>query len=174
MIGLTAVRFNMKADILRQGVSPTDPDPTPTGDDGDWVMQQDPDSGEIIRVWQPNVQDDPDTPDTNEATTGLESFDCIARGIVDGGIRVAGTTERFGDLYENVDYVSMTVGPDVNITKRDKVTNIRNRDGIILWRNEEQSDSPPTVFSVMGVTPIPDPWGRYIEQRVMLERAEIQ
>jgi hypothetical protein len=164
----------MKADILRQGHVGPDDTFDPTDEVGEWVMQQDPDSGEIIRTWQPNAQTSPTTPTNGAGQAPLTSFDCIARGIVDGGIRVAGTTENFGELYENVDYVSMTVGPNVKISKRDKVTNIRNKKNIILWRDEEQPDAPPTVFSVKGVTPIPDPWGNFIEQRVMLERSEVQ
>lgn len=161
----------MKADILRQG-SEENGAVEPTDQPGEWVMQQDPDSGEIIRVWQPS--DAGTTTPTTDDDVALESFDCIARGIVDGGIRVAGTTERFGELYENVDYVSMTVGPKTKITKRDRITNIRDRHGVIIWKEEEQPGSPPTVFSVLGVTPIPDPYGSLIEQRVMLERAERQ
>jgi hypothetical protein len=165
---LTGARFNMKADLLRQGYVVNDK-VEPTDEPGEWVLQQDPDSGEIIRVWQPG--DGGSSTPTPTDDTVLESFECIARGIVDGGIRVAGTTERFGDLYENVDYVSMTVPAGVRISKRDRVTNIRNKRGIVLWRDEE-SDGGPTIFNVLGVTPIPDPWGDLIEQRVMLERAE--
>ena len=169
---LSSVRMNMKADILRQtSHNPALPDPTPGTPNGGWSEYQDPDSGELVRKWEPATKaDNPATPTVYE---GLESFACIARGIVDGGIRVAGTTENFGDLYENVDFVVMTVPGGLRITKRDRVTNIRNREGIVLWRNEEGSDYP-TVFNVKGVTPIPDPWGKYMEQRVMLERAEIQ
>lgn len=172
VVCLTSARFNMKADLLRQGYTDDSGKVEPVDGDGEWVFKQDPDSGEIIRVWQPADAGEGTTTPTDDVT--LETFDCIARGIVDGGIRVAGTTERFGDLYENVDYVSMTVGPKVKVTKRDRVTNIRNRQGIVLWREEEQAGSPPTVFSVLGVTPIPDPFGNLIEQRVMLERAERQ
>ena len=141
MLCLTSARFNMKADILRQGTPSPDGPVNPTDQDGEWVMKQDPETGEIIRVWQPADGGAGTTTPTDNVT--LESIDCIARGIVDGGIRVAGTTERFGDLYENVDYVSMTVPASVRISKRDRVTNIRNRSGIILWREEEQPSSPP-------------------------------
>ena len=173
VVCITSARFNMKADILRQGELTIDDPATPSEDEGGrWIIRQDPDSGEFIRVWQTNPNPGPaPSPKPNE---NLETFACIARGIVDGGIRVAGTTERFGGLYENIDYVFMTVGPKVKISKRDKITNIRNRGGIILWREEEELDAPPTVFSVLGVTPIPDPWGNLIEQRIMLDRSEIQ
>lgn len=166
VVCLTSARFNMKADILRQNITtPNPPDP-----EGTWVYKQD-ESGEIIRVWQPG-SDNPETPE-NEAE-GLESFRCEARGIIDGGIRVAGTTERWSDVYENVDYVKISFPASVKISKRDRITNIRDPKGNIIWKEEEQPSAPPTVFNVMGVTPIVDPFGRHIESQALLERAERQ
>ena len=169
VVCLTSARFNMKADILRQ--HNTDP-VNPSEPTGEWTIRQDPDSGEIIRVWQSaTAVDNPATTDEDE---GLESFRCIARGIIDGGIRVAGTTERFSDLYENVDFIKITFPARTRLTKRDRVTNIRDPKGNIIWREEEQPSAPPTVFNVMGVTPVIDPFGRHIESFAMLERSEIQ
>lgn len=166
MVCLTSARFNMKADILRQTVNN---DPVNTA--GEWVNQQDPESGEIIRVWSSVTTDDPDTPedDVKQAT-----FRCLARGIIDGGIRVAGTTERWSEAYENVDYVRIWFPAGVRISKRDQITNIRGSNNQVIWREEEEPDSPPSVFSVTGVTPIVDPFGRHIENMALLERAEIQ
>ncbi len=166
VVCLTSARFNMKADILRGLVA----EETTEGS-GEWVMEHDPDSNEIIRVWKP--ADNPDTPE-NEAGATLESFRCIARGIVDGGIRVAGTTERFGELYEGVDYVKISFPAKVVISRRDRITNIRDPRGNILWREEERPDRAPTVFSVVGVTPIIDPFGKHVENVALLERAETQ
>lgn len=162
----------MSADILRQGRM-DEGEFNPSDEAGEWVSQQDPDFGEIIRVWQPNTQDDPDTPDVNESAT-LETFPCIARGIIDGGIRVAGTTERIGELYEAVDYVRIQFPANVKISRRDQVTNIRDVEGNIIWREEERDDRAPTIFSVNGVIPIPDPFGRLQEYSVLLERVETQ
>ena len=173
VVCLTSARFNMRADILRQGYEDNG-EFKPTDQVGEWVMQEDPDSYEIIRKWQPVTVDDDNNSGTPNVTNTLESFNCIARGIVDGGIRVAGTTERFGQLYENVDYVKMTFPASTKISKRDRITNIRGRDGRILWKEEEQPNEPPTVFSVTGVTPIFDPFGRHIESFALLERAERQ
>lgn len=160
--------MNMKADILRQ--RPVD-DPTTTTDDGAWAEQQDPFSHEIIRVWVPAV-DDVDTPDVDEST--LDTFRCLARGIIDGGIRVAGTTERFSDVYEGVDYVRIWFPAGVQMSKRDQVTNIRDPKGNIIWREYDTAGHPPTVYNVNGVTPIIDPFGRHIENMALLERAERQ
>ena len=91
VVCLTSARFNMKADILRQGEATVDNPDTTDNEGGHWIIKHDPESNEIIRVWQPKTQDDPSTPDTNEGAQ-LESFRCLARCIIDGGIRVAGTT----------------------------------------------------------------------------------
>ena len=171
MLCLTGIRFNMKADILRQGWDNNGAF-DPTDEAGEWVMQQDKESGDIIRVWQPQHQstDNPSTP-TDESLT---SFDCEARGIVDGGIRVSGSTERFGFLYEDVDYVKITFPADVELSKRDRVTNIRDSQGNVIWKERHIPGNPPTIYEVTGVTPIVDPFGIHIESFALLKRSEKQ
>lgn len=166
---LTGARFNMEASVLHQEV---DNPATIIDESGSWVNRQDPDSGEIIRVWLPATPDDPDTPLVDETT--FETFPCIARGIIDGGIRVAGTTERFDEMYEGVDFVRIQFPASVKLSRRDRVTNIRGSNGEIIWREYDQPDAPPTVFNVNGATPIIDPFGNHMEYMVLLERAEIQ
>lgn len=164
----------MRASILRQ----TDPQGEPINPDttGTWTNNQDPITGEIVRVWQP-LADQPDNIDTGEYDPTFGTIKCLARGIVDGGIRVAGTTERFGDTYENIDFVKMWVPAFTLITKRDRITNISDRHGRILWRDEEfeSSTNAPkaTVFNVNGVTPLFDAFNKHTETFILLERAEV-
>jgi hypothetical protein len=171
---ITTHRFNMTATVLRQGQYI--PDPVDPGAWGEWVEEQDPLTGEIVRVWKP-FDDVPDTPDVDESVT-FGTIRCLARGIVDGGIRVAGTTERFGDTYENVDYVKLWIPPKVKLSKRDRITNIRNASGQIFWVDEEFDDNdestPPkaTVFNVNGITPLFDAFNKHVESYCQLERAD--
>jgi hypothetical protein len=163
----------MRATVLHQGQYI--PDPVDPSNFGEFVEVQDPLTGEIVRVWKPFpvTPDDPATPDTNEET--FEEIRCIARGIVDGGIRVAGTTERFGDMYENIDYVKMWTPANVRLTKRDRITNIRGVGGS-YWVDEEFTaiGEPPkaTTFNVNGVTPLFDAFNRHVENFVLLERVD--
>lgn len=174
----TGARFNMNAMLLHQG-DYVPPDPLDPADYGEWVEVQDPLTGEIIRIWKPfeDKPDDPSTPDVVDPT--FRTIDCLARGIVDGGIRVAGNTERFGDTYENMEYVKLWTPAKVRITKRDRVTNIRTPDGHIRWTDEEFDDpldlTPPkaTVFNVNGVTPLFDAFNKHVENFCLLERAEV-
>lgn len=165
----------MKATLLHQN-DPYIPSDINVDDYGTWVDSQDPLTGEIVRVWKP--YDNPVTP-TNEDTLNIGTIDCLARGIVDGGIRVAGTTERFGDTYANIDYVKLWTPAKTKISKRDRVTNIRDaKTGKVFWVDEEfvdprTTDTPAaTVFNVNGVTPLFDAFNRHVENFVLLERVE--
>lgn len=162
---VTTARFNMAADILSSSSQTV-----PADESGVWETGQDPRTGEIIRTWVPNTED-PNTPE-REAT--LNWFPCMARGIVDGGIRMVSNTERFSDIYDDVNIVRMTYPADHILTPRDRVTNIRGVNGNIIWREYHLPGSPPTVFSVNGCIPILDPFGYHIENFSLLERAEIQ
>jgi hypothetical protein len=164
---LTAARFTMNAEVLRwEGIDTGDSDDVTQGH---WDTYQDPISGEILNTWVPGqATDDPSTPE-NEFSDPY-TIDCLARGIVDGGIRVSGSTERFGDTYENIEFVKLWTPSRINLTKRDRITNIRDRrNGTVVWT---EPDGSPVKFNVNGVTPLFDAFNRHIESFVLLERAE--
>lgn len=173
---LAGSRFTMHADILRQvTVNGDDPTDIIGDEDGQWIESQNPITGEIHNKWEPAYipADDPSTPDINE-TVLAGSVPCLARGVVSGGVRMGGTTEVFGDTYENIDIVKMWVPASVNIHKRDQVTNIREKKGgRIIWRDEEYADgSRPTIFNVNGVIPLLDAFNRHTENFVVLEKVQ--
>lgn len=164
---ITAARFTMVCDIIKP---PGAPESSPSGT---WEWRQDPDSGAIVRVWL----DDPATQSVNEARAPLVVPDVplMARGVLTSGTQQVGSTERFSDVYENVDWVKAVFGKNTNITKRDQVTNIRTKkNNELIWKEEEMTASPPTVFNVMGVIPVMDPFSRLLEHSVLLQRAEVQ
>lgn len=179
---LLSSTYTMTAEVLsRQPAVPDSVDGNEAelenihGEKGWYDMVQDPDSGAFERVWVPY------TPELDEDENPLEPtrtwiFECIARGVIDGGIRVAGTTERFTSkgMLETVDYVSIKFPPHVLLTRRDRVTNIRDvRSGRLLWV-EEETGGKATVFEVNGVTPVIDPFGNHVQNFALLERAEVQ
>lgn len=164
MLCLTGARFTMNAEVLHQELVDEDAD---SSVGGTWVNKQDPLSGSIERVWKPA----PPVPGKPGKPATTKTIDCLVRGIVDGGIRVAGSTERFGDTYENIDYVKMWIPARVKVTKSDRITNIRNkRGGDVIWLDEEY-DNGPTIFNVNGVTPLFDAFNRHVENFVLLEKA---
>ena len=181
---LLSSTYTMTADVMsRYNVDVDDSDNTTgadienvDGQSGHYEFQQDPDSGAIERVWRPYVA--PVVPDGDPipAPTREWTFDCIARGVVDGGIRVAGTTERWSTrgTIDTVDYVTLKFPRDVLLTRRDRVTNIRDkRTGRLLWA-EEEIGGIATVFEVNGITPVIDPFGVHVQNFALLQRVEVQ
>lgn len=170
---LTGARFSMEAELLRQ-VNTTSREPNVIdSSDGVWVESQNPITGEIHNEWKPVVIT-PDNPSTDFDETTVVTIPCMVRGIVSGGVRMGGTTEVFGDVYDNIDIVKMWVPAWVNIHKRDQITNIREtKGGKILWKDEEYGDGTrATVFNVNGVIPILDGFNRHSENFLALEKAE--
>jgi hypothetical protein len=169
---ITKVRFNLLCDVLKPiGAPETVLDISTEGTLGHWEYRQNEDSGAIERQWI----DDPITPDVNEAYTPgvIHDVPLTAHGIVTTGLRGAGNSENFGALVEEINYVKATFPKGVNITVRDRVRNIRNK-GEVIWREEQMPEAPPTIFNVMGLTPILDPWANVLEYSVLLQRAEVQ
>lgn len=183
--------MTMTATLLHRTDSSTDYIPTPSGDDidlddyGTWVDSQDPLTGEIVKIWQPHPAPgayDYIPPGRSSVKMTIQNnIPCIARGIVDGGIRVAGTTERFGEDYNNVDFMKMWVPANIVVTKQDRITNVCDRSGRVRWLDEEYYDPTDpastlraTVFNVNGVTPLFDAFNNVVEWFVLCERvAEI-
>jgi hypothetical protein len=99
----------------------------------------------------------------------------ITEGILGGGIRVVGSTETWGEDYEEVEWAKMYIGSQeislggqtVFITRRFRVRNIRDElTGRTLWVGD---DGLPIEFNIMGITPIVDPFGRPLEYEILLK-----
>lgn len=172
---LTSARFNMSALLMVPGTAP-DADPNTGTPNGQYEYQQDPDSGALVRVWVPATDEIPESQAAvEEGLMEGRRFKCMARGFTDGGIRVAGTTERWSSrgTIDTVDFITIKFPKNVILTRRDRVTDIRNSEAELLWK-EEEFDNSATIFEVNGVTPIVDPWGKHIENSALLQRAEVQ
>lgn len=167
---LTAARLSMVCDIIKPYGAPESNPNFDQNPSDNWEYYQDPDSGAIVKRWV----DNPTTITDESAKTIIRNVPLMARGVLTTGIQGAGSTERFDDIYTNVDWVKATFGKNTNITKRDQVTNVRTRSGELVWKEEEITDYPPTVFDVMGVTPVLDPFSRLVEYSVLMQRAEVQ
>ena len=157
----------MRATLLKAGPVYEDlanPDST-----GPWENNQDPYTGEVSYKWDKKV-DNVNTTNVNEASL---VFPCLARGVQSNGIRAVGNTEHFGEFYENMEYVQIWFPTFVPMTKGDRVTDIRDSRGNIIWQDEEYRTTPrATVFNVDGVQPIPDAFNRHFENFALISKVQ--
>src|ERR1035437_44982 len=155
---ITTARFNMTAVILSDTRFSTDPA----------AHTQNPDTGEIIRTWRA---------DTDPNATGVQKrkIYCTAFPIISKTARGAGTAEVItpqGALL-TTDTVLMKFDRSIILSKIDRVTDITDSEGNVMWKEEEDTGLP-TVFEVNGVSPVPGPFGTHIEYHAILHRGEVQ
>lgn len=118
-------------------------------------------SGQWVRTW-------PETPFTE--------ITCSARGILGAGIRVVGSTETWGEDYEDVEWVKLRTATtnlfdldfsDEYLIRSHRIGNIRRKaNGETLWRDENGN---PEMFQIKGISPVFDPFDRIAEVDVLLK-----
>ncbi len=117
---------------------------------------QDPDTGAIIKRWE-----------------FYKTVQCHAKGIVSNSSTTrTGDIQTFNNKYKNEQIIQ--VRTNERITSREKVTNIRSHDGTYIWTELDYPVETPTVFEVMGTTPLTDPFGNILAYNASMKRSENQ
>jgi hypothetical protein len=102
-----------------------------------------------------------------------KTIDCHAKGIISNSATTRSSDKQiFDNRYIN-DQVIQVRTLD-RITAKEKITNIRNSEGDYIWTEQNFPEETPTVFEVIGTTPITDPFGRTIGYNSALKRSENQ
>jgi hypothetical protein len=117
---------------------------------------QDPNTGAILKSWN-----------------FYKTLDCHAKGIISNSSS-SSTNDRqvFGNKYTNQQMIQVRTSE--RITYREKVTNIRDAKNKSIWTEIDFPTETPTVFEVVGSTPITDPFGNVVGYNTTLSRSENQ
>lgn len=119
--------------------------------------------------------------DTQNVDTGAivkewlyyKTVDCHAKGVISNSATTRSSDKQiFNNKYINDQIIQVRTYD--RITTREKVTNIRDMQGNYIWVELNFPSDTPTVFEVMGTTPITDPFGRVIGYNSSLKRSENQ
>lgn len=117
---------------------------------------QDPDTGAIRRYW-----------------SYYKTLPCHAKGVVgNSSTSRSGDNQIFNNKYTNEQTV--VVRTIDRLTIREKVSNIKSADGSIIWIELDYPENTPTVYEVIGSTPLTDPFGNVIAYNSTLKRSENQ
>ncbi len=117
---------------------------------------QDPNTGAIIKSW-----------------SFYKTIDCHAKGIISNSSSNS-TNDRqvFGNKYSNQQMIQIRTSE--KISYREKVTNIRDSKNKPIWSEINFPSDTPTVFEVVGSTPLTDPFGNVVGFNTTLSRSENQ
>ena len=117
---------------------------------------QDPDTGAIVKEWN-----------------YYKTLACHAKGIISNTATTgSGNRQTFSNRY--VDDQIVQVRTSEKLTAREKVTNLRDSSNNVIWQEINYPNDSPTVFEVIGTTPMTDPFGRVIAYNSSLKRSENQ
>jgi hypothetical protein len=119
--------------------------------------------------------------DAQDADTGAlrkewmyyKTLDCHVKGVISNSATTRSSDKQvFDNRYKNDQVVQVRTAE--RLTAREKVTNIRNSEGVYIWTEINFPTETPTVFEVIGTTPITDPFGRIVGYNTSMKRSENQ
>lgn len=101
------------------------------------------------------------------------TIDCYAKGVISNSATSRSSDRQiFDNRYKNEQQIQVRTSE--RLTPRDKITNIRNLNDVPIWTEINFPNETPTVFEVIGVTPITDPFGNNLGYNSVMRRSENQ
>lgn len=116
---------------------------------------------------------DPDTGAIKKEWTYYKTVPCHAKGVISNSATSRnGDRQVFDNRYRNDQIIEVRTVD--RLTSREKVTNICNSEGVIIWAEIDFPTETPTVFEVVGTTPLTDPFGKVLAYNSTMKRSENQ
>lgn len=116
---------------------------------------------------------DPNTGAISKEWNYYKTLDCSAKGMVSNSTSTrTNDRQQIDNRYVNAQFLQIRCSEKINI--RHKVTNIRNKEGEYIWTELNYPTETPTVFEVVGMTPITDPFGISMGYNITVKRSENQ
>jgi hypothetical protein len=117
---------------------------------------QDPDTGAIVKEW-----------------IYYKTIDCSAKGVISNSSSTrTNSIQSFGTKYSNEEILQIRTSQ--RLTFREKITNIRDSKGNPIWVELNYPTDTPTVFEIIGSTPLTDGFGNIIAYNSVVKRSENQ
>ena len=101
------------------------------------------------------------------------TVDCHAKATISNS-STSRTSDKqtIGNKYANEQIIQIrTLG---KITYREKITNIRDSQGNVIWSELNFPSDTPTVFEIISPTPVTDPFGGILAYNSVAKRSENQ
>jgi hypothetical protein len=98
---------------------------------------------------------------------------CHAKGVISNSASTrTGDKQVLSNRYTNDQILQIRTTDKV--TLREKITNISDSNGNAIWVEANFPTDTPTVFEVMGSTPMTDPFGTIVGYNTTIKRSENQ
>jgi hypothetical protein len=102
-----------------------------------------------------------------------KTVDCSAKGVISNSSSTrTNSIQSFGTKYTNEEILQVRTAD--RLTFREKITNIRDSKNNPIWVELNYPTNTPTVFEVIGSTPVTDGFGTVIAYNSVIKRSENQ
>lgn len=124
-------------------------------------------------VYRQSEIQDPDTGAIKKEWNYYKTVDCSAKGVISNSSSTrTNSIQSYGIKYENQEILQVRTAS--KLTFREKVTNIRDSKNNPIWVELNYPTETPTVFEVIGSTPVTDGFGNVIAYNSTIKRSENQ
>lgn len=98
---------------------------------------------------------------------------CSAKGVVSNSTSSrSGDKQTYSNKYINEQILQLRTTSKIIFSE--KITNVRYLDGTVVWEEINFPTNTPTVFEVVGVTPMTEPFGGVVGYNTTVKRSENQ
>lgn len=102
-----------------------------------------------------------------------KTIPCFAKGIISNSATArSGDSQSISAKYK--DTQTIEVRTQARLTYRQKITNVRDSQGNVIWFELNYPNDTPTVFEITSSTPITDPFGSLMAYNSVAKRSESQ
>jgi len=102
-----------------------------------------------------------------------DHFNGYAKGVISNSASSrSGDRQQIAAQYKDTQYVQIRSTEKISL--REKITNIRTEHGVAIWTELNFPANTPTVFEIIGTTPMTDPFGDVLAWNTTLKRSENQ
>lgn len=124
-------------------------------------------------VYRQTDEQDPDTGAIKKEWIYYKTLDCSAKGVISNSSSTrTNSIQSMGTKYVNEEILQIRTSE--RITYREKITNIRGANNKPIWVELNVPVETPTVFEVIGSTPVTDGFGSIIAYNSVIKRSENQ
>ena len=126
-----------------------------------------------LDVYRQTETQNPDTGALKKEWHYHRTLDCHGKGVISNssGSR-AGDKQVLSNRYMNEQNIEIRTMEKLIFSE--KITNIRDSQGNVIWSESNYPDETPTVFELIGITPITDPFGKVLAYNSSFKRSENQ
>ena len=101
-----------------------------------------------------------------------KKIECHIDILTSSGASISDNNKNFGIVYSEEEKIKLkTKDP---LSKRFRITNIKNRAGEVLFVESDKIDTPPTIFEIESYHPRLDPLGNILFYESNLRRVNVQ